>query len=229
MKILALETTEPIGSIAAARDGDILAEQELPSDRRTAATLAPEIAQLLQKLNWRPDQLDLVAVCLGPGSFTGLRLGITTAKVLAYAVGGQVLAVDTMEVIAAGAPPSWNEFWVVMDAQRRQLFVGRFQRGSGGVPQRCRPTEIVPARQWIEQLPQGTCLTGPGLASIADAVSETTSMLAPGDTRSPAAGNLARIAKWRYDAGQRDDLWKLTPEYVRSSAAEERRLQDLGG
>ena len=71
--------------------------------RRSARTLAPGIRHLLADAGWTPRDVALVAVSIGPGSFTGLRLGVMTAKAFAYAVGAPVLGIGTLEVIAAHA------------------------------------------------------------------------------------------------------------------------------
>jgi len=89
VRILALETTEMAGSLAAMHDGKLLAELELDPRQRTAQSLAPGMKTLLAKVAWRPADVELVAVTIGPGSFTGLRLGITTAKTFAYALGAE--------------------------------------------------------------------------------------------------------------------------------------------
>ena len=73
---------------------------------------------LLKQVGWRPDDVQLVAVSVGPGSFTGLRVGVTAAKVFAYAVGAEVLGVDTLEAIAAASPDDVAEVSAVIDAQR---------------------------------------------------------------------------------------------------------------
>ncbi|MGB4728096.1 MAG: tRNA (adenosine(37)-N6)-threonylcarbamoyltransferase complex dimerization subunit type 1 TsaB, partial [Thermogutta sp.] len=81
MKTLAIETTAPVGSLAFFNDGQVLRDWPLPEDRRSAATLAAELQRALQAIGWRPNDVELVAVSLGPGSFTGVRIGLVTAKV----------------------------------------------------------------------------------------------------------------------------------------------------
>jgi tRNA threonylcarbamoyl adenosine modification protein YeaZ len=101
MRILALETTDKTGSVAAMADGNLLAELTLEPTQRSAQSLAPALQQLLQQVGWQPADVQLVAVSIGPGSFTGLRVGVTAAKVFAYAVGAEVLGISTLEAIAA--------------------------------------------------------------------------------------------------------------------------------
>src|SRR4051812_32591466 len=99
MRIVALETVGAAGSVALLDEERIVAELKLDTARRSAQTLAPGIAELLQQASWRPGDVELVAVASGPGSFTGLRIGITTAKAFAYAVGCQVVGVNSLLVI----------------------------------------------------------------------------------------------------------------------------------
>jgi tRNA threonylcarbamoyladenosine biosynthesis protein TsaB len=104
MHILALETTAVTGSVAASDGTNLLLELDLAPQQRSAQSLAPAILQLLCRVAWKPLDVELVAVTIGPGSFTGLRVGVTTAKTFAYAVGAAILGIDTLETIAAGMP-----------------------------------------------------------------------------------------------------------------------------
>src|SRR5262245_21398293 len=130
MRTIAIETSGRVGSVAALKcegdRADILGEIILGEDQRTAQRLAPAIRELLSDVSWSPADVELVAVAVGPGSFTGLRIGVTAAKSFAYAVGAQIVGVNTLAVLAAQAPPSAAPLWTVMDAQRRELFAARF-------------------------------------------------------------------------------------------------------
>src|SRR5262245_27922792 len=122
MKILALETSGSLGSVAALEDERLLATLPLDPAKRAARSLAPTIQRLLEQVGWRPADVQLVAVASGPGSFTGLRLGVTTAKTFAYAVGCQLLGVNTIEALAAGTPRECSPLNVAIDAHRQQVF-----------------------------------------------------------------------------------------------------------
>jgi len=128
----ALDTSGFSGSVALIDGPRVVAELALDANRRSAQTLAPAIAQLLARMQTNPRQIGLVATTIGPGSFTGLRIGVTTAKTFAYAVGAAVLGIGTLEAIAHGVPGEIlagqpREIHAVLNAQRRELFVGRFQ------------------------------------------------------------------------------------------------------
>ena len=221
MKILALETTEKIGTVAALCDDKVLAELELSKQQRTTQSLAPSLKTLLKEVGWRPDEVDLVAVTVGPGSFTGLRVGVTTAKVFAYAAGAEVLGVDTLETIAAGAPDDIQSISVAVDAQRGEVVAGSFRRGPDGWFCPTAKSELIDAGVWLRGLPPGSVVAGAVLRKLSDRVPDQVTVLAP-QFCSPRASNVGRIAGRDYAAARRDDIWGLVPRYSRRSAAEEK-------
>jgi tRNA threonylcarbamoyladenosine biosynthesis protein TsaB len=219
---LALETSSLAGSVALLADDHLLAQQSLAAGRSTQ-TLAPAIDRLLKDAGLRPADLNLVAVTIGPGSFTGLRIGVTTAKTLAYAVGAQVLGLDTLEVIACQAPRESRELHVVLDAQRKELFLARFRWEEDQLV-RLDESRIVAAETWLAELQPGSIVTGPGLARLEDRL-PTRVQTVDLALRQPAAEAVGRLALRHYREGRRDDLWKLAPQYLRASAAEEKAGQ----
>ena len=153
MRILALETTDKTGSVAAMADDNLLAELMLDHTQRSAQSLAPAIDRLLKQVGWLPSDVQLVAVSIGPGSFTGLRVGVTAAKVFAYAVGAEVLGVNTLEVIAANcAATQSNEISVVIDAQRGEVVVQSFVRQADGWFEPAGAEELLDADVWLARL-----------------------------------------------------------------------------
>ncbi|MCA9264481.1 MAG: tRNA (adenosine(37)-N6)-threonylcarbamoyltransferase complex dimerization subunit type 1 TsaB, partial [Planctomycetales bacterium] len=100
LKVLALETSSFHGSVALLDGQMLLASRALPDDSRSAESLAPTIREVLTSVGVTPRAIELVAVTVGPGSFTGLRVGVTTAKTFAYAVSAAVVGVNTLEVLA---------------------------------------------------------------------------------------------------------------------------------
>ncbi|MEE8451733.1 MAG: tRNA (adenosine(37)-N6)-threonylcarbamoyltransferase complex dimerization subunit type 1 TsaB [Thermoguttaceae bacterium] len=221
MRILALETTELIGSVAAMDGCNLLAQLELCRRQRMAQSLAPGVRQLLSQVGWKPRDVELVAATSGPGSFTGLRIGITTAKAFAYAVSADVLGIDTLETIAAGAPDQIRALTAVVDAQRGEVVAGAFQRDTQGWFRPTSAAELVDVDTWLESLPGGTLITGPVLHKLSDRVPDGVTML-DASYRIPKAATVARLAARDYAAGRRDDLFALAPRYSRRSAAEEK-------
>ncbi len=220
MRILALESSSNNGSVAVL-DGDrVLGELPLDPSQRTAQSFAPAIRQQLEAVGWLPGDIQLIAVTRGPGSFTGLRIGVTVAKTLAYAVGAEVIGVDTLKVIAWQAPTGNLPVWALVDAQRQQVFAARFRR-HGDDMQRETATEIVDNDVWLAGLSGEVMVIGPGLKRLCDRLSDGISVADP-ESWAPRASTVGLVAGIEYREGKRDDLWKLNPLYYRKSAAEEK-------
>ncbi|HEV3341227.1 MAG TPA: tRNA (adenosine(37)-N6)-threonylcarbamoyltransferase complex dimerization subunit type 1 TsaB, partial [Pirellulales bacterium] len=225
---LAIETSSAAGSVAALShenqpSGNLLAELRLNPSQRGAQSLAPALADLLRQAGWKPRDVQLVAVSVGPGSFTALRVGVTTAKTFAYAVSAQVLAIDTSEVIAARVDaPAGQVIATAIDAQRGDVYAATFRRLGPFALEPVQPTKILPADQWIGGLSAGSVVSGPAVEKLAARLPRTV-RVASQDAWLPSAEAVARLAIVKYAAGQRDDVWRLVPHYLRPSAAEERR------
>jgi len=204
--------------------GRLVASRQLPPDGQSARWLAPAIRDLLEQAGWSAREIQLVAVTAGPGSFTGLRVGIATAKALAYAAGAEVLGVGTLDAIAARCPVTTaSRLHVAIDAQRRQVFAAAYQPGDAGW-EAAEPVHIVDQDRWLAGLEPGSLVTGPVLRKLAERVPPGVS-IAPEACWPPAAETVGALAWCDYEAGRRDDLWQFVPRYHRPSAAEEK----LGG
>lgn len=222
VQILALETTARPGSVAAAEDCKLLCHLELSRQQRTAQSLLPALKRLLVQVGWRPQDVELVAVSIGPGSFTGLRLGVTAAKLFAYATGADVLGIDTLETIAAGVPERVDRLAVAVDAQRGELIAAQMRRQADGYLRPEAPPQLIPASAWLGSLSPGIWVAGPVLDRLAVRLPEHVRVV-DAQYWHPSAAAVARLAARDYQAGRRDDLWRLAPRYGRPSAAEEKR------
>ena len=103
-RLLLIETSGRSGQVALAEGNALLAVRRLDEARHQARDLAPAVADLLAAIGWKPRDIAAIVVSRGPGSYTGLRVGIMSAKTFAYAAGCALLAIDTFAVIAAQAP-----------------------------------------------------------------------------------------------------------------------------
>ena len=220
-RILALETSELTGSVAAAEDGKVLAELELDPQQRSAQSLAPAIRRLLKQVGWQPRNVQLLAVTIGPGSFTGLRVGVATAKVFAYAAGAEVLGINTLETIAAATPRAMAAVSVAVDAQRGDVIAQSFRREATGGMIAVDERSLLPQEEWLANVRPGFAISGPGLKKLANSLPAGVTMIDRAFWH-PMAANVARLAYRDYQAGRRDDLWNLLPIYSRPSAAEEK-------
>lgn len=219
MRILALETSSRCGSVAVLEDGRLVAGCELPQQQRTASVLAPTIAAVLDTAGWNSADVELVIVTQGPGSFTGLRIGVTTAKTFAYATSAQVIGVNTLEVVASQSPHVDRPVWAVIDAQRQQLFASLIQPSDSA--QEVRPMQLIDNDQWLTQLQPGDIVSGTGLKKLADRLPAGVEVVDQ-SLWTPKAETVGRVGWRHFQAGRCDDLWKLAPQYYRPSYAEEK-------
>ena len=221
MRCLALETSSFSGSIAVVESGKTLAELYLSTTSRTAQSLAPGIKQCLDKAGWKASHLDLVAVSQGPGSFTGLRLGVVSAKTLAYVAKADLIGVSTLKVVAAQAPANSKPIVAVIDAQREQVFTATFTRSHQGVLTCIAAPVLMEIGPWCRRLEPSVAVSGPGLGKLVEQVPPQVQIV---DSQhwNPRASTVASLAVHDYEQGEQDDIWQLVPEYLRKSAAEEK-------
>lgn len=233
MLTLAFDTSGLHGSIALLDGSRVLTEHTLPADRRSARTLAPALADLLASQLVSAKQIRLVATTIGPGSFTGLRVGITAAKTFAYAAGAEVICISTLEAIAYGIEPPQPgpnftpEIHAILDAQRKELFFARFagrtssNRENNLLPlTRLTDDTIISADDWLASLKPGTIVAGAGLDRLQSRL--PSEVIVDPQSRQPSAAIIGQLAHRDYQSGRRDDLWKLAPLYLRPSYAEEK-------
>jgi len=222
MCILALETSSLYGSVAILDvdgDGPAITELRLRQDQRSAQSLAPAIQQVLQQAQRPLRDVKLIAVAVGPGSFTGLRVGVTMAKTLAYACQAEVLGVNTLEAIAFQAPLEQGLVTAVMDAQRHQLFAATFRKDGETVVETS-PTQIVDGDHWESSLEAGSSVTGTGLRR--SPLQRSDLKLVDESHWAPLASTVGRLAQAKFSQGARTTCWELMPQYFRKSAAEEK-------
>jgi len=225
VRILALETSSNRVSAAILEHQQVITEANLDVPRQAARWLTSAIADQLTCAGWNPADIQLVAVTSGPGSFTGLRIGVTTAKTFAYATHADILAVNTLDVVAAQAKHWEGTLETVIDAQRQQVFTCQYIRQTDGTIQRCSEVQIVDNSQWLDNLAHGSWVTGSGLQRLESQLPKKIQVVDPNYWK-PTAVTVGQLANQYHLAGRRDDFWKITPNYFRRSAAEEKISQN---
>jgi tRNA threonylcarbamoyladenosine biosynthesis protein TsaB len=220
-RLLILETSAQAGQVALAEGPRLLGVRRLDEARRHARDLAPAVRDLLAERGWRARDLHAVLVSRGPGSYTGLRVGVMSAKALAYATGCTVLALDTFAAVALQAPAEALALHVLADAQQDKVYVQPFRRQAPGeefAP--AEPLVIRPVADWLPSLAEGDWVSGPGLRKYEGRLSAGVRPVDPGQ-RDPLPESLLQLGLARYRRGERDDLWAVEPLYLRPSSAEE--------
>ena len=222
MNVLALDTSTIRAAVAVATTSGRALVAEADPSRRHGRNLVPSIRALLGEAGLSADEVDLFAVGLGPGSYTGLRIGLTAAKVLAYAFDRPLVGLDSLEAIARNAPAEALRVAVVADAQRGELYAADFARDAPGAPlARVAPTRIEPVASWTARLDEGTLVLGPGLARLKEPLPLAVRVAGSDEADWPSGLRLVELAREAHDAGRRDDPFFLEPLYLRRSAAED--------
>lgn len=233
MRVLALETSGNLFSVALLEDDEVVRQVTQPSLKTvepqsgSSARLAPTIQDLFLEQNWRIRDLNGIAVSIGPGSFTGLRVGLTTAKTLAYAMDKPICGINTLQVLAAqveGLPHTLHTIHTVVNAQRSQLFAASYAVRPGQLPETKEPLRILDRAEWLDSLRPADHVTGTGLVPLRDRLAERSDIeVTPESCWQPQAGTVGKLAWERLVKNESDDFWTLAPLYFRPSAAEEKR------
>jgi tRNA threonylcarbamoyladenosine biosynthesis protein TsaB len=217
MLILALDTATEKGSLALVVEDRVLMEYSLESQGAYLTRLMPGVAAILKHTGKTVADLGAVAVSAGPGNFTGLRIGLATAKTLAWALKCPLVPVPTLEALAARFPLHPHPVGVVMDAKRGEVFWGLF-RCATDQPQVLEGPRRLPVGKLPARLTVPLLLTGPGLEAHHDtlmALLPPEIVWAPPAMRLPRASTLAHLARRRLELGLTVPPARLVPTYLR--------------
>jgi tRNA threonylcarbamoyladenosine biosynthesis protein TsaB len=222
--ILAIETAEKFGSVALLDGNHVLTEITLPRDRRSSQTLHPAMQTLFERSQIAPSEIDIVAVVAGPGSFTGLRVGVTAAKVFAYTTGAKVVALDTFQTVASVVPTHAGVISVGVDAQREEVVAAVLRQAACGHLETIRTPKRISVTDWWNHAEKydDVLFTGPALERWQAKVPPHI-VLAEESDWYPKASAAGILAAEQGTSATRDDVWSLLPIYSRQSAAEEKR------
>ena len=222
MIILAVETSGYDGTVALQINGDPPTQRSLSTEgRRHAQTLVSEVDQLLRDHDRKPTEIDAVAVSIGPGSFTGLRVGVVFAKTFAWVNQAKLIAVNTLEAVAQRAPIDIPMVTVISDAQRKEVFLSDFTYDPAAQSWNSQQdVQIIPIQDVQTPDRTKTLWTGPGVTKFADEFDS--SSCAEPSLRTPTASAIATIGRSLSERGETSEISPLEPLYIRRSYAEEK-------
>jgi len=216
MKVLAIETATAASSIALAEDNLVVATAGRVDRRGHVGFLVPALDFCFAQAGWTPSDIELVAVDVGPGLFSGIRAGLATAQAVAGAVGAPIVPVLSLDAVALRAATGHRRIWAVVDVRRREVAVGPYRPVPGGVvrdgaTELCSPAafraslegdaaDVLVVGDW-RALPEGTLL---GLHAIKT-----------GRPRYPVAEAIAEIARSRAERGEVPHPDEVRPRYMR--------------
>lgn len=223
MPYLGVDTSTSYGSVAVARPGAILFEARLPERAEHARDLLTRIDEMLRSAGLEIRAFEGIGVAVGPGSFTGVRVGMATAKGLGYALRVGVAGISTLEAVARAAlraQPSAGALCAALQAGRGEVYAALFRAGAGE-PVRATPDRSYRPAVVAEMLSAGSLLAGDGAGAILSSMPEDErarhTLL---DPRPALGGSIALWAAAVINPGSAYRPGSLGPNYVRPSDAE---------
>lgn len=223
-RILLLDTSCRIGTVGLADADGVVAFARLPGQTRHAAELMPAVDTLLRERDWNADTLTDVFVTLGPGSFTGLRLGVAVARTLAWAAGARTFGIGTLPLLAlngADAEPPAAHIAVVLDAKRGQVFGACFEKQGATLNSIIQPCVEEP-RAFLARCPRPLVVLGEGLAIHGEAIAACDVTILPAESWVSRAEHLFALGIADHRANNPMQAGDLVPLYVRRPEMEER-------
>ena len=225
MIILSIDSSTPVAGVAISQEGKLLGEFMLQTKNTHSETMIPMIQQLLDEMQLSIDAVDAVAVTQGPGSFTGLRIGMATAKGLVQGGGKKLITVPTLDCLAYNLVHYPGILCPIMNAQKKQVYTALYRSGISGMIKLSEDQAIAAeqlARQ-LQKMQEDIWFVGDGASVFAKVFSEALGEkyhVAPEHLIMPRAGTLAILAEQKAAQGQFADLFSAELIYIRKSEAE---------
>jgi tRNA threonylcarbamoyladenosine biosynthesis protein TsaB len=212
LRVIAVDTSSERASVALVEGGEARGEVRLATTL-PSVTVLPAVDLLLRSCGLTASDVDGYAVTVGPGSFTGVRVGLSTVQGLGLAAGRPCVGLSTLDVLAAGVAGEADSLVVLVDAFREEVFVGRYDRDARPVaaPTRARPDSALAG------LPPGTVVTGDGAWRYESLLRQMLpqARLVRGDPY--LAARLGRLAEAALERGEGVPAASLRPLYLRDA------------
>lgn len=222
MRVLGVETATGQGGVAVVGPEGLLAEVTLSVTAGYAERLLPALEQLLAVADIRPETLDGYAISIGPGSFTGLRIGLATVKGLALATGKPLAAVPTLEALAATLPFCAHPVCPILDARKGGVYCALFAL-EGAEAVRLMEDTVCSLDALLPKITRPTVFIGDALASYGEALRRRlrgNALFPPPGRAGASPAVVAALGRARLLKGEAEDVDRLVPRYLRLAEAE---------
>lgn len=226
MNILAIDTSNQVLGIAVLRDGQIIGEMITNVKKNQTSRLMPAIHQLLKDIEMTPDQLGKIVVAKGPGSYTGVRIGVTTAKSLAWALSIPVVGVSSLEVLAYQGRYFNALICPFFDARRQRIYTGLYEWNEDQL-RLVQEEENISMKNWLEKLKgenKEVMFLSPDVHLYKDMIEEHLGNLAVFPEATLHMAKPSNLALAGMD--RQDDTHSLVPHYLRLAEAEANWIKD---
>ena len=230
MKILALDSSGIVASVAIVEDNTLLAEYTVNYKKTHSQTLLPMLDEVAKMTELDLSTIDAIAVAAGPGSFTGLRIGSATAKGLALALKKPLVAVPTVEALAYNLYDTNGLICPIMDARRNQVYTGiyRFENHKLVILEDQMAVSITDLLDKLNERGEPVTFLGDGVPVFEKTIGENLKVphtFAPAHVNKQRAAAVAALGEIYYREGKLQSAAEHTPEYLRVSQAERERAE----
>lgn len=219
MKLLAADTATPSLSVAVTDGGELLAEITARRRQTHTRTLMRQVEAVLQLAGIELAELDGLAAVAGPGSFTGLRIGLSTVKGIALGLGKPAVGVSALEGLARQLPGVSGRIHALIDARKGQVYRGLFRWEDDRLIEMVKPAVLSPEAA-AGELGADSILVGDGARLYRDRLAQHAIRIAPDGFHTLRASTAARMAREKIASGAPCDPAGLLPQYLRPSDAE---------
>lgn len=232
MNLLAIDASGIAGSVAYIRDDKFAGEYYICHKLTHSETIMPMLEHMESLLDIKLDELDAIAVTSGPGSFTGLRIGVTTAKALALALNVPVVGIPTLDALAHNMTHTTHRICPIMDARRNQVYTAVYE-WEKDVLNRLTDYKAMDMDELLEDLSvqeKTVIFLGDGVTVYKDKIKEKlgeSAAFAPDFLNLQHASTLAAVAAEAYKRGEAVSASEFVPMYLRKSQAEREREERL--
>ncbi len=230
MKILAIESSGLVASVAVIEDNTLLGEYTMNHKKTHSQTLLPMLDELAKMIELDLNTMDAIAVSMGPGSFTGLRIGSATAKGLGLALDKPIIPVPTVDALAFNVWGTDKQICPLMDARRQQAYTGLYVFENGclsTIISQC-AVDISEIIQKINKTKKAVIFLGDGVPVFADYIAEHVTVpyeFAPATCNRQRAASVAALGAVLYENGMVEHAREHKPDYLRVSQAERERKE----
>lgn len=222
MLILGIETATKTGGVAIVSDDGVIAEYTLNIEVTHSERLMSTVDRVLKDTGIELSRIDGFGVSIGPGSFTGLRIGLSTVKGLAFTTGKPLAAVPTLKALAWNVPYSCYPVCPLLDARKKEVYAALYRQDSRDLATLWDAT-VAPLAELAGRITGEVVFTGEGARLFAEDIHKLfaeRAHIAPLAAMVPSAASVAEIAHRMLKAGQQADPDNLSPLYIRRPEAE---------
>ncbi len=232
MKVLALDSSGLVASVAVVEDDTLLGEYTVNYKKTHSQTLLPMLDEVAKMIELDLDSVDAIAVAGGPGSFTGLRIGSATAKGLGLALDKPLVSVPTVDALAMNLYGASGLVCPIMDARRDQVYTGlyRFEAGDLQIVRQQEPLGIEELIDLLNPMQEAVTFLGDGVPVFREKIQKLLQLpyqFAPANLNRQRASSVAVLALKYIREGRLQTAAEHAPEYLRQTQAERERARKL--